>query len=100
MDTVKLTRRIRTRFDHHSARVYLEEKYYNQLLIVAQGGTWIVTPDFLAFLRTAEAETIALDTNKRPVKINTKDLLDQAQATYDTIMGQWLEEFTEMENRR
>jgi hypothetical protein len=100
MDTNKLTQRIRTRFEHHSARLYLEEKYNNQLLIVAQGGTWIITQDFLAFLRTAETETIALDSNRRPVKINTKKLLDTAQATYDTIMGQWLQEFTELEKRR
>jgi hypothetical protein len=100
MDTNKLTQRIRTRFDYQNSRKYLEEKYHNQLLIVAQDGTWTVTPDFLTFLRTSETETIVLDTNKRPVKINTKKLLDTAQATYDTIMSQWLEEFTELENRR
>jgi hypothetical protein len=100
MDTNKLTQRIRARFDHYSARLYLEEKYDNQLLIVAQGGTWIISPDFLTFLRTSPQTTIALDSNHRPVQINTRELLAQAQDTYDNIMGQWLEEFEELERKR
>ena len=100
MDTNKITQRIKARFDHHSARLYLEEKYDNQLLIVTQGGTWIISPDFLTFLRTSAKETIALDSNRRPVKINTVELLAQAQDTYDNIMSQWLTEFEELESRR
>jgi len=100
MNTNKLSERVRARFDHHSARIYLEEKYHNQLLIVAQGGTWIISQEFLTFLRTSSETTIALDSNNRPVKINARELLVQSQETYDTIMSQWLEEFEELERRR
>jgi hypothetical protein len=100
MDTINLIQRTKARFDHFSSRKYLEEKYNNQLLIVSQNGTWKITPEFLSVLRNSPPETILLDSNNRPVKINTQLLLTQAQHLYDDVMTAWHLEFEELEKKR
>lgn len=100
MDTKKLIVNVKSRFDHRQSKLYLEEKYSGQLVLVDQGGLWQVTPALLTFLRTAPETTILLDSNDRPVKITTDTLLTAAETIYDSVMKQWYTEFQELSKQR
>lgn len=91
---------VRARFNHHQARCYLTEKYKNQLTIVSQGGTWTITPELLACLKTLQEVIILEDDNGRPTKVNVSELYVEALETYNNIMNAWYEEFSEVENTR
>lgn len=100
MSTEKISQNVRARFNHHQSRVYLAEKYQNQLTLVSQGGIWTVTPELLVFLQSSSTTVILLDDNDRPTKVNAKELYVAAQELYDTIMSDWHKEFTELEKNR
>ena len=45
MDTEKLSKKIRTRFDHQQARLVLKETYQAKMLFAHNGGMWRAGPE-------------------------------------------------------
>lgn len=108
MDTEKTTNtelqslisRTRARFRHQEARLQMADKYRAELLLAAQGGTWYVDPGFLASLRGAPQTQVYLDQYDNPRKVDTAELLTEAQALYDRVMNAWFTEWQDLEGRR
>lgn len=100
MNTTHLVNNIRARFQHHEAKLYLEEKYLSQLTIVSHNGIWTITPELIAYLQKAPTETILIDNNTRPIKVNSSELLAEFTDVYNNVMNSWYEEYSELEKRR
>lgn len=100
MDTNKLITEAKARFKHSESKLYLEEKYVNRLIIANQGGMWSVTPELLGFLKTAPDEVILKDNYNNPVKVNSAELLSEAQTLYSAVMLAWFTEYTELQSSR
>jgi hypothetical protein len=100
MDTQELVSNIKTRFNHRESKLYLEEKYKNQLIFACQGGTWQITMELLAFLRTSSNKTILIDYYNNPVEVETQELLESATATYNSVMSTWHKEYQELIKKR
>lgn len=100
MDTEKLVSDIKIRFNHHENKLYLQEKYLNQLILADQGGVWRITPEILAFLRTAGEFEILLDEYKKPCMINVPLLRSRLTSKYTEVMEAWLHEFQELSKLR
>lgn len=100
MDTKKLITEAKARFSHHESKIYLTEKYSNRLTFANQGGMWTVSPEFIGFLRTAKNQVILKDDYNIPIKINSKELCNAMEDLYNTVMEEWLKEYTELKNKR
>lgn len=100
MDVEKLVSDIKIRFNHHENKLYLQEKYQNQLTIADQGGVWRITPELLGFLRTAGEYEILLDDYKKPCRVHVPSLLNQLTQKYTEIMTAWYAEFQELSKLR
>lgn len=95
-----LIQEIKARFNHHESKLYLQEKYTNQLTMVAQGGLWTITPQLLGYLKTADDETILIDNYNQPIKVNSAELLETLQDQYKTVTENWLSEFNALREKR
>lgn len=95
-----LIQEIKARFNHHESKLYLQEKYINQLTMVSQGGLWTITPELLGYLKNAEEETILIDNYNQPVKVNTQELLKTLEEKYKTVTENWLNEFNSVCQKR
>lgn len=101
MDTQNLIRQARARFQHQESKLYLKEKYGNQLIVANQGGMWKITPELLGFLRTCPDETaILVDTFDKPIRVNVKQMLVDFDDVYRTVTQSWYEEFESLRGRR
>lgn len=100
MSTQDLINRARERFVHNESKKYLFEKYKNQLLIAHSEGLWSITPEFLSMLRNSPETIILLDNYNNPIEVNTKELLQQSEEIYNSIMSAWLHEFKNLSNKR
>lgn len=101
MDTKTLITDAKARFAHNSAKDYLKEKYNARLLVAEQGGLWRADLQTISFLSASNNEAIILiDTFDNPVKVNRKELLDKLTAIYWTVMKEWHDEWTSLENKR
>lgn len=100
MDTQKLIKEAKARFKHQENKIYLQEKWNSKLVVVSQGGMWAVTQEFLAFLGTAPDNTVVLDYYGNPLKVNTKQLQEEAWTVYNNVMTEWFTEYEELKNLR
>lgn len=101
MDVQTLIQDAKARFNHNSAKVYLQEKYKNKLIVAYQGGLWNADMQTINFLSCCNKETIVIvDTFGNPVKVIASDLLQKLSDTYETVMNQWYEEYKVLENKR
>lgn len=101
MDTQNLIRQARARFQHQESKLYLKEKYGNQLIVANQGGMWKITPELLGFLRTCSDETaILVDTFDKPILVNVKEMLVDFDDVYRTVTQAWHQEFESLKGRR
>jgi hypothetical protein len=100
METSKIIETVKERFNHHESKKYLEEKYTSQLILVSQGGTWKVSAEFIATLRGLKSKIILLDIYKKPVLVNAKLLHEECESHYNTVMNNWLNEFSSLSKKR
>jgi hypothetical protein len=100
VDTKTLITQAKARFKHQEAKLYLQEKYSNRLTLVSQNGLWKITPEFLSMLRASPGTLILIDQYDNPVRVDTVLLLETAQELYDTVMSNWLQEWSELEKTR
>ncbi len=101
MDTKTLVNEARARFNHNAAKSYLKEKYETRLIVAEQGGLWKSNLETINFLNSFSSETVILiDTFQNPVEVNRKELLSKLTDTYESVMREWLTEWTELEKQR
>lgn len=101
MDTEKLIQEAKARFNHKSAKAYLQEKYSNKLLVAEQGGLWKADPQTITLLQSFTTKTVILaDTFGNIVEVDRKDLLEKLKSLYSTVMKDWYNEYKELEVKR
>lgn len=101
MDTKTLIADAKARFAHNSAKVYLQEKYSDRLLIAEQDGLWRADPQTINLLSSFNTKNLVLmDTFNRPVQVDRKALLDTLKKVYQQVMKEWYDEFKELEGKR
>jgi len=103
MNTKQLISEIKQRFDHNEAKLYLHEKYSNQLILAHSGGMWRIDANFLAQLNTfAEnySTIVLLDMYGNPLRITPSALLQLANNLYTTVMEKWETEYLSLKGKR
>jgi hypothetical protein len=91
----------KAKFDHNLAKHYLKEKYTAKLIFADQGGLWQATPEFLSFLSTSILnETVILDLYDNPIKVSKDQLSLTAYQIYHSVMIEWYEEWSSLQNKR
>jgi hypothetical protein len=100
MDTQQLIKDAKSRFGHQEAKIYLREKYSNQLTFVQQSGCWTASPELIAYLKSAAQFSILIDNYDNPVKVDTQLLLTDMEKRYNEVAEQWLTEFNQTRELR
>ena len=94
----------RARFNHEAARRVLKEKYEAKMLFAYRGGMWRAGPELMSALNNCriddKAEVVLLDLYENPVKIQTKELWNQAAERWQEQMNAWLVEFEQLSQQR
>lgn len=101
MDTKTLIIESKARFNHNSAKAYLNEKYSSRLIIAEQGGLWKADAETINILSNFTTKKIILiDTHNNPVEVDRKELLLKLKTLYHDIMQEWYKEWKELEGKR
>lgn len=101
MDTKTLISEAKARFNHNSAKAYLKDKYDGKLIVAEQGGLWKANVETINFLNSSKKEKVILiDTFNNPVQVDRESLLEILQNTYDSVMEEWYNEWSELEKKR
>jgi hypothetical protein len=101
MDTNLLVTKAKSRFNHNAAKAYLKDKYDARLLVADQGGLWRADQATISFLSTCPMKPmIMLDTFGNPVQVFGPALLKILFQTYQTVMTEWHQEWTDLEGER
>jgi hypothetical protein len=102
MDTKTLLAESKARFNHNSAKAYLNEKYSSKLLVAEQGGLWRADGQTISFLNSMNDDNfvVLIDTFNSPVQVNREELLKVLKNTYNTVMLDWYKEWKELESKR
>lgn len=101
MDTKTLVAEAKARFNHNSAKAYLQEKYTAKLLVAEQGGLWRADSQTIGFLNAMTDEQVVLvDTFNNPVLVERIALLRKLQETYNLVTQEWHQEWRKLENKR
>jgi hypothetical protein len=102
MDTNELVAHGRSRFEHAAARRTLKEKYQAKMTFAYAGGMWQAGPELLSTLNCCvmDKDVVLLDMYENPVKVNTKELWNQAAERWQEQMNAWLVEHDEFNKNR
>ncbi len=101
MDVTTLISDTKARFSHNSAKAYLKEKYESKLIVAEQGGLWKADLITINFLNSSKDKKVVLiDTFGNPVQIVRTDLLTKLKDTYNEVMSDWYQEWSELEKKR
>lgn len=101
MDTKTLISEAKARFNHNSTKAYLRDKYDGKFIVAEQGGLWKANLETINFLNASDKEKVILiDTFNNPVQVDRKELLAILQNTYESVMTEWYEEWSELEKKR
>jgi hypothetical protein len=102
MDTKTLLAESKARFNHNSAKSYLNEKYSSKLLVAEQGGLWRADAQTISFLNSMNDDNfiVIMDTFNNPVQVNRDELLTVLKKIYNTVMLDWHKEWKELESKR
>jgi hypothetical protein len=101
MDTNQLVKDIKARFNINFQKQQLHEKYSAKLIVADQGGLWKATPELIGFLSISDStHCVVLDTYEKPIHVNINQLQKKLRETYNLVMEQWYNEYTELENNR
>jgi len=101
MDTDKLVKHSRARFDHAAARRILQEKYEAKMIFAHAGGMWRAGPELqMTLLTCLGPEAVILDLYENPVRVNTQELLALSQQRWQEQMNAWLVEHQQLNQQR
>lgn len=101
MDTKTLISEAKARFNHNSTKAYLKDKYDGKLIVAEQGGLWKANLETINFLNATDNEKVILiDTFNNPVQVDRVELLTILQSTYESVMNDWYNEWSDLEKKR
>lgn len=104
MDTKTLLAEAKARFNHNSAKAYLAEKYNAKLIVAEQGGLWKADQSTISFLSNMsndyDDKVVMIDTFQNPILVERSALLTTLKEVYRSVMAEWYNEWTELENKR
>jgi hypothetical protein len=102
MNTETIKQTSRAKYLHSLAKLTAKENHTAQLLLTAQGGTFRVTPELIAFLSIKQlgATTVVLDIFENPIEVDRTSLLKEAITLYNTVMRSWHDTVTEINKKR
>jgi hypothetical protein len=101
MDTKKLIKDAKARFNHNSSKNYLRDKYKSKLIFAYGGGMWTFSPELISMLSTYPREELVLvDNHDNPILVVREKLLENAINVYESVMQEYLLEYTELQNKR
>lgn len=93
MDTNKLIRDAKARFDFNTQKQELKNKYEGKLIFADQGGLFTAGPNLFAILQTiSQTSVIILDNYGNPVNVDSNKLLIKATKIYTEVMQEWFDE--------
>ena len=101
MDTNKLIQDAKARFDFNTQKQELKDKYEGKLIFADQGGLFTAGPNLFATLQAiTQTYVIIIDNYGNPVKVDATKLLSKAVNLYTTVMQEWLDELTKLQEVR
>jgi hypothetical protein len=101
MDTSKLIRDAKARFDFNTQKQELKDKYEGKLIFADQGGLFTAGPNLFATLQAiTQAHVIIVDNYGNPVKVDSNKLLIKATKLYNEVMQEWHDELQSMQEIR
>jgi hypothetical protein len=101
MDTKTLIIESKARFNHNSAKAYLQEKYSSKLIVAEQGGLWKADAETINILSNFTTKKLVLiDTFNNPVEVDRKELLTKLKDIYLTVTKEYYDEWKELEGKR
>ena len=98
----ELYQHARARFDHHSARRLLKEKYEAKMLVAHAGGMWRAGPELVMLLVSSQdSDSLVLtDLYNNPVRVDPRELLVLTKQRWQEQMNAWLIEYEQNSARR
>lgn len=101
MNTNKLIQDAKARFDFNTQKQELKDKYEGKLIFADQGGLFTAGPNLFATLQAiTQTYVIIIDNYGNPVKVDATKLLSKAVNLYTTVMQEWLDELTKLQEVR
>ena len=100
MNTQKIIQEARAKFKRTESKIYLTEKYEPRLTFAFCGGMWTATTELLGFLEGAPPEVVILDNFGNPVQVDTEEFKKRCWENYNTVMAEWLKEYSELSTLR
>jgi hypothetical protein len=108
MDTEKLSKKIRTRFDHQQARLILRETYQAKMLFAYEGGMWQAGPELILLCDACglgmwadSPEKIVLeDYYNTPISVDASELKKLVMERWQEQMNAWQSEYNEISKNR
>ncbi len=100
MDTNQLVAHSRARFEHHSARRLLREKYQAKFIFAHAGGMWQAGPELLTLLKCCAGSVVILDLYENPVQVKAEELYELALQRWQEQMNAWLVEYEQLNRNK
>ena len=101
MDTKTILSQAKARFSHNQNKEYLKAKYKGKLIFASQGGLWTASSELLSQLASSTAKSLVLlDNYENPIKVDRNALLEYANDLYLSVMTEWHEEYTKLQELR
>lgn len=92
----------RSRFDHHTAKRILKEKYLGLMTFVHNEGLFRAGPELLTLLKSCDHSQplVILDLYDNPILVNYSEILSQAEKIWQEQMNAWLLEYQNLSQQR
>ena len=100
MNTEKLSKKIKIRFDHQQARIVLRETYQAKMLFAHNGGMWRASPELILLCNACTGEVVLEDYYNTPVEVNSEKLKELAMQLWQEQMNAWHAEYNEISKNR
>ena len=93
MDTNKLIKDAKARFDFNVQKQELKDKYEGKLIFADQGGLFTAGPNLFATLQAInQTHVIIIDNYGNPIKVESNTLLTKAIKIYSEVTLAWHDE--------
>ena len=100
MNTEKLSKNIKIRFDHQQARIVLRETYQAKMLFAHNGGMWQASPELIMLCSVCTGEVVLEDYYKTPISVDASELKKLVMERWQEQMNAWQLEYNEISKNR
>ena len=102
MNVEQIKQTSKTKYLHSLAKLAAKEKYQSRLVLISQGGSWRITPEFIGFLSVENLgeKIIIIDMYENPVLVDRNQLLTESTKLYADVMSEWLKDSEQINRQR